>query len=364
MSAADKTIANGQPKTESFTHKVDAKKKGLKVLTQEQAEFFVEHGWIDLRGMVPQESIDWLKKDVWVRLGMDEHDKSTWYKEEIHMPSHRMKHVSELAPKIWGVMCDLLGGEDRVDYKHSKWSDGFIANMGDPAYDPDEVIDPRDLGPWHNDGDWFRHFLDSECQALEQLVLFSDVEERAGPTYICPDATVKVAEWLRDHPEGSADMSVPEGSGNRVVPGFVRESNEFVKLTGKTGDVFFAHPLMPHTRSRNHIRNSRFIINAHVTTKEPFKFNRPDPNDYSLVELHTLKMLNVNSLDFKPTRPRVRFRPRTMARKHALIDEELERMKAHAEKTGVPVDSMHINGHVYWQAKLMDLPDEEVAPSS
>jgi len=347
------------PKPEGFSHKVDAKARGLKQLTQEQVDFFLEHGYIALRGLIPQETIERFKGLVWVRLGMDEHDKSTWTKEEIHMPAHRMEPIKVAAPKVYDAICDLVGGEERLEPKSAAWRDGFICNLGDPAYDPNEVIDPRDLGPWHNDGDWFRHFLDSECQALETLILFSDVEERAGPTYICPDGTIKVAEWLRDHPEGSADMCWPEGSGNRVVPGMVRESKEFVTLTGKTGDVFLCHPLTPHSRSRNHIRNSRFIINPHITINEPFDFNRANPDDYSIVELTTLKMLKTNSLDFRPTRERKRWIPRTMNRKHALIEEELARLKAHAEKTGVPVHSMHLNGVHYWQVEMMDLPEEE-----
>lgn len=47
--------------------------------------------------------------------------------------------------------------------------------------------------------------------------------------------------------------------------------------------------------------------------------------------------------------PRRRFTPRTRAGKDAMIIAEVERMKAHASKTGTTVDSIHINGPVPYQ---------------
>jgi len=343
---------------EGFTHKVDAAQRGFKHLSQDDVDQFLEKGYVVLKNAIPEESLKSFLETVWVRLGMDEHDKSTWTKEEIHMPRHRCVHISDFAPKVWGAMSELMGGEDRVDYKTASWGDGFICNLGNPAYDPNEVIDPRDFGgTWHVDGDWFRHSLDSECQALECLVLFSDVEDRAGPTYICTDGIAKVAKWLLDHPEGSIDMCDPEGSGNKVVPKFVKECNDFVKLTGKTGDVFLCHFLTPHSRSRNHIRNSRFIVNPFVSFSEPMKLKRENPSDYSLIELKTLKDLDLDWVDFKMTAPRYRFMPRTKAKKDALIQEELQRLNEWSEKTGRPYESMHENGVFYWQGPVMSLTE-------
>jgi hypothetical protein len=45
---------------------------------------------------------------------------------------------------------------------------------------------------WHKDGDFFRHFLDSPEQGLLTIVLWSDIEERGGGTFIAPDS---VAPW-------------------------------------------------------------------------------------------------------------------------------------------------------------------------
>jgi len=334
--------------------KVDAKKRNFKVLTQEQVDFFLEKGYVVLRGAVPKESIQKFKHDVWVRLGMDPNDKSTWHTEELHMPRHRQEHASTFAPKVWGAMGDLLGGEDRLDWKHGMWGNGFICNMGNPKYDPNGVNDPKSFDNWHVDGDWFRHFLDSECQALETLVLFSDVEEKGGPTYICTDGIKPVCEWFLQHPEGADNLV--DASGRRLPAVFIQECHDFVQLTGKEGDVFLCHPFTPHSRSTNFARNERFIINPHVTLKEPFNYNRENPDDYSLVELKTLKDLGLNRLDFKPASERARFRPRIKARNDKLLPLELERLDEYERKTGIKNDSMHKNGEVYWQAAMMDLP--------
>jgi len=340
---------------EGFTLKVDAKKRGYKVLTQEQVDHFMEHGWLVLRNAIPEESMRRFNHDLWVRLGMDPKDKSTWDKEELHMPTHRKEHLSTFAPIVWQAVGDLLGGTDAIDYPSTYVGNGFIANLGSPEFDPNEVIDPRNLTNWHVDGDWFRHFLDCECQALETLILWSNVEERAGTTYVCPDGIGKVAEWLRERPEGSDNMS--DETGERVTGKLVKQCNVFETCVGSVGDVFLCHPLLPHSRSRNYKRNERFITNPCVNRKEPFNFNRTNPDDFNLVELKTLHDLNVNSLDYKITRPRQRWVPTTLTRANKTIIAEVERMKEHSQKTGAPLDTFHADGiDNTWILKARNIP--------
>jgi hypothetical protein len=46
------------------------------------------------------------------------------------------------------------------------------------------------------DGDFFTHFLDSPEQALLVIPLFTDIEDRAGGTMICPEGMKYVAQHL------------------------------------------------------------------------------------------------------------------------------------------------------------------------
>lgn len=128
------------------------------------------------------------------------------------------------APKAWAAICQLCGGEERIDPSSRLWGDNFIPNFG-TEHLKGHVVEPRKLDNWHVDGDFFVHFLDSPEQALLVIPCVTDVLEGGGPTYICPDCIGVVAKHLFDHPEG-------------VTP-----------MTGNCGDVILMHPLMMHSAS-------------------------------------------------------------------------------------------------------------------
>jgi len=76
------------------------------------------------------------------------------------------------------------------------WSDKFIPNFGNPEWSADEELDYRTMDNWHNDGDWFVHYLDSPEQALLVIPLFSDIKPKGGGTAICTDGIGLVAKML------------------------------------------------------------------------------------------------------------------------------------------------------------------------
>ncbi|CAL1707473.1 unnamed protein product [Somion occarium] len=316
-----------------------------KYLSAEQRAQFLEQGWVKIPQAVPPENIARFTEDVWIRLGFDPNDKATWTKEKIHMPRHREIPTKDFMPKAWGAMCELLGGDERIDKTlFESCGDSLIVNLGTEEW---EDVDPKDLGNWH----MFTHFLDSGEQGLTVIVLFNDIKPRAGGTYIAPDGISNVIQWLYEHPEG-ADVFAQDPDGSRSICS-IQSCTNFVELTGEAGDVVLLHPFMPHSASKNHLRIPRFITNPPVTLKEPFNLNRENPLDYSLVEQKTLRILGVNSLpDWHIKGERRRFTPRTRAGKDAMIMEEVARMKAHALKTGRPVDSMHLNGPVPYQVVI------------
>lgn len=125
----------------------------------EQRDHFLEHGYIVVKSAFTKQQANEWSKDIWIRLGMDPHDESTWTKERIHMPFHRRIDVNEFSPLAWGAITDLLGGEERVDNGKSTWSDSFIVNLGLAEYKGREVDpqaeDPKKLDNWHVDGDFF-----------------------------------------------------------------------------------------------------------------------------------------------------------------------------------------------------------------
>ncbi|KDQ54689.1 hypothetical protein JAAARDRAFT_49264 [Jaapia argillacea MUCL 33604] len=308
-------------------------------LSDEQVNHFMENGFVVIKGaFTPEQSAQWIN-DIWVRLGMDPNDKSTWNQERIHMPFHKRVEVAKFAPKVWDAMKDLLGGEDRIDPSSAVWGDSFIVNLGTPEYEGRPTCDPRELDNWHVDGDFFVHYLDSPEQALLVIPVFAEIKPRAGGTYICPDGIDKIANYLAVHPEGvlptgqSFTPSTSTYTNNSEDPGFVscveqiQACNKFVEVTGEVGDVVLMHPLMLHSASKNYLRLPRIITNPPVSLKEPFNFARDDPAEYSLVERKTLKALGVDKFDFQITTERRRLVPKRAALKAKMLEEEKRRLE-------------------------------------
>ena len=53
-----------------------------------------------IKGAFTKEKSEEWTKDLWVRLGVDPNDKSTWSvtKDRIHMPDHKKEPVETFAP--------------------------------------------------------------------------------------------------------------------------------------------------------------------------------------------------------------------------------------------------------------------------
>lgn len=84
----------------------------------------------------------------------------------------------------------------------------------------------------------------------------------------------------------------------------IDQCQDFLELTGQTGDLTLLHPLTLHASSPNPTGRPRFMTNPPVALKAPLDFNRENPSDFSLVERAILQALDVDRYDFRPTSPR------------------------------------------------------------
>ena len=274
-----------------------------KHLSPDQIATWMQYGFVKVPQAFTRGQCSDFTKDLWVRLGFDPNDMSTWTRDMTWMAWHKDVEVSDFAPKAWGAICDIVGGEERIAVDDcGSWSDSFIVNLGKEEFEGQDCNIVDEVDGWHVDGDHFVHFLDSPEQGLLVVPLFSDVLENGGGTVICPDGIPKIAKWLHDHPGGVDESLVPLGQKgefeDRWITGdFVEKCHEFFELTGEVGDVFILHPLMIHSASKNALRVPRFITNPHVALKQPFNFNRPDSADYSLIELKTMRDLGSSRLE-------------------------------------------------------------------
>jgi Phytanoyl-CoA dioxygenase (PhyH) len=287
------------------------------VLSAEQVDSFVEHGYVRIAECFTRaDAQPWLD-EAWVRLGYERDDPSTWAEQRVHMPSLRHVEVADFAPKVWGAACQLLGGEDRIEQPYT-WGNGFIANLGlgvDRPWEPPSAASPD----WHKDGDFFRHFLDSPEQGLLTIVLWSDIEERGGGTFIAPDSVAPVARLLERRREGVLPDDFPYDE-------LIAQCSTFVETTGRLGDVVLMHPYMLHASSQNHRGTARFITNPPIALREPMRFDRDDPAEHSPVERAVLRALGVERLDYRPAAPREDVVPERVLRQERMREEEAARL--------------------------------------
>ena len=64
-----------------------------KYLSLEQRQHFLQYGWIKIPKAVREEHLKAFTDNVWVRLGYDPEDKTTWTKEKVR---HRCISMSQL----------------------------------------------------------------------------------------------------------------------------------------------------------------------------------------------------------------------------------------------------------------------------
>lgn len=307
-------------------------------LTGEQAEHFLERGFVTVRGAFDAVGAKRWLDDAWIRFGYDRHDPRSWAEKRIHLSARSHVDARTFAPAAWRAAMELAGGEDRVVLPW-QWGDGFIANLGvgdDRPWRPPSAA----AGGWHKDGDFFRHFLNSPEQALLSLVLWTDMLPKGGGTFVAADSVPVVARFLAGHPEGVLP-------GDFDYAGLIRQCRDFVEMTGQAGDVVLLHPYTLHATSQNVLGISRIITNPPLALREPMSFNRPDADDFSLVEQAVLRGLGVDRLDFAPAAPRENVVPARAHRQRARAEAENARLAAAKRTTqtlqarGLAVDYLH-----------------------
>ena len=167
----------------------DNQLQDYKYLTPEDVDHFLTRGWLRVPGAIKEEYIDKWMQDFWPRVDYDEHDKSTWHTEYLHLPRHREVPAEEFAPEAWNKIIEVVGGEDRIDpIRERYYGDAFIINFGTEEKAKQKVDSPpSEKKGWHIDDDWYRLFLDSTGNAITVIHCFTDIPPRGGGTYLAED---------------------------------------------------------------------------------------------------------------------------------------------------------------------------------
>src|ERR1700680_2310626 len=85
------------------------------VLNDEQVNSFLDKGYLIVRDCLDLAVAKRWTDEAYTRLGYDQQDPSTWFKEIIWMDHQNKMPIRELAPKAWAAILDVVGGEDRLE---------------------------------------------------------------------------------------------------------------------------------------------------------------------------------------------------------------------------------------------------------
>jgi len=268
------------------------------VTTAGHARQLLDHGFVRVTSAIDPSFCEAVVQDGFARMGLDEERPASWPAGAVHLPVVRNWAFEEVAPRAAEVLHALVGGPDAISFAGVQ--DNLIVNLPDRDARPFSPAEWAVGGGWHKDGDWFRHYLDSPEQGLLVIVFWRDVVDAQGPTHVAVDSIPGVADLLARHPEGF----VPEELRPHIAE-VVAGCSDFRAVTGRRGDVLFAHPFLCHRASVNTIEAPRVISNTSVMLREPMRFDRPDGGP-SAVERSILDALGVERLPFEPVGERAR----------------------------------------------------------
>lgn len=274
-------------------------------ISKEQLDYFLENGFIKFPGALSSSLVDEWTKSVWDRAKVDRADKKSWPKGGVFLDTTRNEMLKTLAPEVYGAVCDLVGGEDRIGAPQQlSISDGFLLNFPIPKPAGDltqleqegKLEDPKlHLMTWHKDFPaGTTNFLDSQESGLIVFVLWSRTDGAGqGATRLATDSIAPVARVLIENPAGLKHGGLAPFEVIRP------QCKKFADALGPEGTVMLVHPYMFHCSMCNYSEKLRIMTNRSVGLKAPLNFARNDGTGYSPVEAAVLRSLNVDKIEFK-----------------------------------------------------------------
>lgn len=257
----------------------------MRVLSREQARQFVEEGFVVVREMFDGEVARAASELVWQAIGRHAQGWSSpehpvvWDDNFVHL-QHGVDGAPFAGipgPRLYGVLDDLLGTGRWA------WNEAF---GWWPVLFPGFAAKARtiDLG-WHVDSDQRRPVLRMPEKAVQAVFYFSDIPPGHGGTAVFPGSHAEVARLLAE--VEPRPLNDPEVRSRLPVP---TSESQVVEVTGRAGDVLFAHPLLVHASNRNLSSHVRFACNPQVDLLGPLRLDFP-LTDQSLVERATTQAM-------------------------------------------------------------------------
>ena len=266
-------------------------------LGESDIEHFLRNGYVAVRGAIARETCEelidrlhtrlrafperWLRQAdprtlAALRQLAKPDDPAAWPAERLNVEAERSLSIAELCPRVWGAICHLLGGPNRI--ATHVFHDAFILSIRDFSKSTWTAPSPSDES-WHYDHPGSNDTLRSLTRGLVAIVYFSDVDAESGATFVAPESVPLTIRWMAESSTG-VDLA-DQRAGVRIT----RSCKRFDALTGKAGDVFLVHPLMAHSSSPNTSGRLRYMGNPMVYLRTPLRFDRDAEDELSPLEI-------------------------------------------------------------------------------
>jgi hypothetical protein len=241
------------------------------VLTAAEVDSFTEHGFVAVRGAVPEDVTAACRTVIWAELGGQgvTEDPATWTRPVVRIPCPEGGPFVDTGtqPVVWEACDQLIGDPGRW------WRRPGVGGTI-PVRFPSER-NPGDAG-WHIESSYARGGSPwvnyrSRARGLLALYLLTDVDEASAPTPFRPGSHWDAARILT--PAGDAGMAWREAAqAAAAATGHLPT----VLATGQAGDVFLCHPFLVHAATWPHRgTGARMIAQPGVALHGQFPLTAP-----------------------------------------------------------------------------------------
>lgn len=248
---AHKDIPGNPSTAKSSAVKLNDRSNGkpLKVLSEEDWQFWVNNGYVIIRNAVPREHVDRLAAFLWEFEEKDPHDPETWY-----APARAEMKMKELTNS---GMVEVYNHQYLWDNRqHPRVYDAFVDIWGTEKLWV--TIDRANLNFPMRPGFEFKGFIhwdydpETKPQNVQGVIALNDqTDENMGGFQCVPELYRTYETWKLTQP-ADRDHFKPDVS-----------SFEMVKVKMNAGDLLIFNSLEPHgirpNRSNNKVRMAQYV---------------------------------------------------------------------------------------------------------
>jgi ectoine hydroxylase-related dioxygenase (phytanoyl-CoA dioxygenase family) len=217
----------------------------MRVLTQQDWDFWQENGYVIIHNAVPQENLERLVKILWEFTERNPNDPESWYRTPerrnemvelnksgmVELYHHQALWDNRQHPRVYGAFVDIWGTE-------KLWVTIDRANMNLPVRPGWEFE-----GFIHWDIDTSQEPLPFEVQGVLSL---EDTPKDRGGFQCVPGFHRRIQEWIKTQPP-DRDPWKPDTTGMDIQ-----------QIETKAGDLLIWNSLLPHGTSPNRSNWPRF----------------------------------------------------------------------------------------------------------